>query len=673
MHLFSQVDLFKQPVQLNINKNKNISTHFGKLLTLFMIFYIFYTLFGSNLVLRRNPTVKVENLRPLTRPPIQFNNSNFTFAVGLYDLNLGYIVDPTIFSYSAGLYITDNLNNTSRNIDLEIKICEEGDFINGGDNIKKTSTANLFCFKFTNETIDVYGAVDERMMKFLYLELNKCKNTSENNFTCKSPEEQENFLQGKFQDIIVQNDAIDYSDYLHPIKKDVIKHYVQLDVSFLKIVKTYIKHISFFSDDGFFFEDVKNRNSYNVESIIYDFQSNKFDDNQALLRIEMYSDNQETIHSRKYQHIQDLLAEMGGVLNIFILVGILIINIEIPYMMTKKISSELYTYNIEKNEKEKDEIPGEKEESKKQFSEITKSPNLTDFSPTDVKSIVKKMTILKNEHLNDSVDLPFSSFSKSKENEINPKLLSQDNLINSKICRQDSFFTVKIPILRGDEDTVYEKSLEAEHANDNIRVQRGNGFSSANTSKIIKTNSTISNKKKKISLMQTAFKFSIDFKNKLNFRRLLAHNAKRGKKNFPINFLSYLSILFKCKRFKLNQKEKLFLLGEQQIKKDLDIFKIINCMNDVEKLKMILLNDQQRYLFNLLQKPIITTKHISQELDKNALIVDGSKNRVKRSIIETFYKDLIANTTKSDIDKRILLLVDKNLVNVNEIQFNEHG
>ena len=94
-------------------------------------------------------------------------------------------------------------------------------------------------------------------------------------------------------------------------------------------------------------------------------------------------------------------------------------------------------------------------------------------------------------------------------------------------------------------------------------------------------------------------------------------------------------------------------------------------MNDVEKLKMILLNDQQRYLFNLLQKPIITTKHINQELDKNALIVDGSKNRVKRSIIETFYKDLIANTTKSDIDKRILLLVDKNLVNVNEIQFNE--
>ena len=173
--------------------------------------------------------------------------------------------------------------------------------------------------------------------------------------------------------------------------------------------------------------------------------------------------------------------------------------------------------------------------------------------------------------------------------------------------------------------------------------------------------------------MQTAFKFTSDLTNKLNIRKLLEHNEKKGETNFPINFYSYLSILFKCKKFKLKQNEKLFLLGERQIKKDLDIFKIINCMNDVEKLKLILLNEKQRYLFNLLQKPIITTKHINQELEKSPLIVDGTKKRVKKSIVETFYKDLVSDTAKSDIDKRMLLLVDKNLVNIHAVYYDQNN
>lgn len=90
-------------------------------------------------------------------------------------------------------------------------------------------------------------------------------------------------------------------------------------------------------------------------------------------------------------------------------------------------------------------------------------------------------------------------------------------------------------------------------------------------------------------------------------------------------------------------------------------------MNDVEKLKMILLNGKQRYLFGLLQKPIITTNQINQEFEECTLIGDGIKKAIKQTIVEAFYKELIEKTEKSDIDKRILLLIDKNLVNLDAI------
>ena len=684
MSFLTKFDIFKQPVQLSLNKDSKVSTHFGKLVTFFMVFYTTYTFLQSDLVLKKNPTIKVENFRPYILPHTKLDRSNFTFAVGLYDLKLGYIFDPTMFSFVATLSFYNNTTNDIIERSLELDLCKEEDFINAGENFKRTLQTNLFCFQLNNETIDLFGSLNEEANQMFYLDLNGCKNSSENNFTCKSIEEQKAFFQSKYEDFIYQNDAIDYSNYYSPLKKDVRKNYILIDSYLAKTLTLFIKHFSILSDNGFFFENMERQDSYTIESIVYDFEGNNLNEKESkpLVRLDVYPDGQTSIHSRKYQHIQDLLAEMGGVLNIFVLVGILIINIEVPYIMTKKISSELYTYNIEKNEREKNDIPTENEERKGIFdlsglnsyksSEITKTHNLTEFSPRDLKSIVKKVTILQNEHLDESKDLSISSVLQTKENEINPNLLPKENFNYSiiNINGDNSYFTVKMPTSRGDEDMVYEKSPKC--ANDNIRVQRRSRFSSTNTSKIIKSSFMMNNVKKKLTLMESAVKFSSDLKKKLNFRRLLEHHDKKGKKNFPINFLSYLSILFKCKKFKLNQKEKLFLLGEQQIKKDLDIFKIINCMNDVEKLKMILLNDQQRYLFDLLQKPIITTKHINQELEKNTLIVDGSKKRVRRSIVETIYKDLISNATKSDIDKRILHLVDKNLVNVNEIQFNEH-
>ena len=675
MTFLSKFDIFKQPVQLSINNDNKVSTNFGKLVTFFMVFYTIYTLLRSDLVLKKNPRVKVENYRPLMRPHLNFNNSNFTFAVGLYDLDLGYLSEPTMFSYSAGILLWDNSNNNFVDTKLDMDICKETDFVNAGENFKGTFQNNLFCFQLKNESIHLFGSYNERMIRFIYLNLERCRNSTENNFTCKSPEQQENYLQGRYQDFIFQNDAIDYSNYDDPLQKDITKYFVTIDLGLSKIITAYVKHFSFLSDKGFFFEEQEKEDSYLVESVIYDFQSNNFEkENKPLARLEVYSDSQETTHSRKFQHIQDLLAEMGGVLNIFILFGMLAINFEIPYIMTKRISSELYAYQATDKiaEKYKKQENGEdnKDSSNlesRNYSQITKTITLTDISPIDAKAMSKKMrAVVKLDLHNETKELSAQDFSKissleNKDKQVKFKPIESTIFSNRNM---DINFSVKIPKLKGDEEVISGSEEYVSNNNNNIQFRRK--FSVVDAVKMMQSNTSEKDiLRKKVSFMQTAYKFSIDLKNKLNIGRLLESQTK-GKKNFPINFFSYLSILVKCKRFKLSEKEKLFLLGENQIQKDLDIFKIINCMNDVEKLKMILLNDKQRYLFYLLQKPIITTKQTDEKEEVNPLIVSGRKKKHNRNLAETFYKDLLLNKEKSEIDSRILVLLDKNILNVTE-------
>ena len=130
----------------------------------------------------------------------------------------------------------------------------------------------------------------------------------------------------------------------------------------------------------------------------------------------------------------------------------------------------------------------------------------------------------------------------------------------------------------------------------------------------------------------------------------------------------------KLMRFKLQPQEHLFYIAQKIFHKELDVINILKRLQDVEKLKMILLNENQLSIFELLAKPMI---YFDEQQEQNMEMNESSYNRtihhekkVRKKEEEKImkikknlktYNQAIHSDNLNEIDKRLLKLVDKNL------------
>jgi len=78
------------------------------------------------------------------------------------------------------------------------------------------------------------------------------------------------------------------------------------------------------------------------------------------------------------------------------------------------------------------------------------------------------------------------------------------------------------------------------------------------------------------------------------------------KRKMPYNEFSYLKALFALICCRRNPEQQIARKARQQIILDLDITRIIEKLQEIDKLKMLLLNRYQREAFNYIEKPVIT-------------------------------------------------------------------
>ena len=142
---------------------------------------------------------------------------------------------------------------------------------------------------------------------------------------------------------------------------------------------------------------------------------------------------------------------------------------------------------------------------------------------------------------------------------------------------------------------------------------------------------------------------------------------KESQKKFEFGFLKYLKIMTKCKSLFLTNEEKLFLKAEKEIKRKMDVVEILRKLQDIEKLKKILLNKNEQFLFNLLDKPYIflDKDELNDRKSKNLRRIfswtnKNAKNDYKKNEIWENYK--LMKASGSEIGQRILNLIDRDVM-----------
>lgn len=338
------IDIFRFPFLLKFNGHYKNSTYTGKIITLGIIIFIIYSFFTSDMINKKNPQTLIQDLSQKSRPELYFSRENFTFIAGIADSTNTFIADETIYFFNI---CQEYLNNAKGIDDIEctrLKLCTPEDFIDQNE-FFRLGLNGTYCLP--NKTFKTAGYWDEEIMEDFWLSLKSCENsTEENSIVCKSIEEIENFLQRYYVQIYISNSNIDAANYLNPSTQTLKIFYQALDPKIYKMTSLFMKKTVIYTDDGFLFESSEKRNAYLQGQLDNDYalRENNPRYKARYFYLNIFSSDYQTEITRKYQKIQSILAELGGILNFLFFFGIVLSHIENQYKTFTVISNDLFIF-----------------------------------------------------------------------------------------------------------------------------------------------------------------------------------------------------------------------------------------------------------------------------------------------------------------------------------------
>ncbi len=657
-----KADVFRFPLTFTFKRTKKTSTATGKIITLGILAFLLYSFIVSDLTKKKNAQTLSQDLIQISRPKMSFSKQNFTMVFGVANDDNIFFTDETIYSFVFYIYHSNIKEQIVNQTSSVLKLCTQDDFMEDPSEFSRLNLNGTYCLP--TEALKLGGFWDEETIDYFWIELRTCQNSSSSDIICKSREEIDEYLKNNYVDIYISDHNIDSSNYLKPLTRNLKIFYQLLDPKLYKSVELYMKNSLITTDDGFFFESLKVIESFIQGEIETDVSLVQSEEN-VIYCLSIYSSNFQTNVQRNYQKIQSLLAQLGGICNLLFLFGLTLCKFENHYNLVSLLSNELFIFptlqkksNLTKkyltsNKSHELIIPNKISENErlKQFSnnnntnfQIEYVSNLPpSFSPKKTQSILKLCKVSLDQNKNES------------NQEVKPKIL-----VDAEISADFH------------ESQASQTSNENKHPKEAISPGSEVNFPTMKSmSPYCKKSWTI--KLKSMKNLWSSIK-SMNSPENLMMGNLENYQILKKKENFfSLGFVGFLIIQLKKKLFcffKITNREKLFKTAEDEIADELDIIKILKKLQEIEKLKRILLNEDQLYLFNLLSKPMIIPENsLQQEKEQEKNIYDQrfkfslkeNLNLEKKKLFE-IYKSVKAKENDSQVDKKLIKLLDEDVM-----------
>ena len=343
--------------------------------------------------------------------------------------------------------------------------------------------------------------------------------------------------------------------------------------------------LSTFTNDDFFLYNSPTQTNLTVMDYVSIMQEPILDfiqcNNPWLPFAEFSIVSSKNVHSltRTYQKIQEALANVSGLVNILMLIGMIFSALHAKLSLFFIIGKKLYNYNLGKKTIQNDK-------------NITSGALIMEMT-TNEKEITEK----KEFH---GLGSPLSGIKPTGKPNINAKETADSPQIEkSKIIKENQEGTfIQSPEVKDTPCNDYPIENEKKIPESGFKIN-----SSRIERKILKDSEPLLAKEEDVIIYEDQF----------NRFKIHCHN-KSKRKNEKINTLNYLSASFK-KIFnrKLTHREKIILNTKEALEEDIDIVNILHRIQELEKLKSLLLTQDQLVLFNHLDKPTILEEEYNRQ------------------------------------------------------------
>lgn len=667
MSFLYNIDLFKLPIFLHISNRDKNSTTCGQFLSLLILFYLVFTFFNSKVFLRVHPFIVDQPQTKAHRPQISLNSENFALAFAVTDVFSKPILDPQIFKMNLFYLQLESENNTSgKNITfIDIKsthLCNLSDFPLDPEMYTDLGLKNYTCLD--NSSLELKGFWDETRLSYFTLVLSICENNTIPNLICKSLDEIKDTLKNAYFTIAYKDINYDMNDYDLPIKTLYKTEYTMIDFLIRKKITLTLKKTEILDDKNYFIEEKNIIETFKKDQTSMDIDSNSGKDTEISAFI-FYPSKETQKVSRRFEKVQEACANVGGTASFTIMLFFIIIRYQNELNLTNKIMNQLYTFQpIEKKARKKKTrkekiLEKSKNNGANSYETSLEKKDISIFSCDNKRDLTflqqKKSASLKLKEIDEGIESTKVKFQKKTivfsmaGPDIPPKVLTDETIMNESMIS---------PVLQ------------------EIKPKANEIFSKIELSQSKNIERLSSRLTKSISKMSNIFKRKATDLNKIKNFKDYAEALQKKENKISMGILEGIKLqLFKLMKFSMSPEQKLMIQTQKFFEEEMDFITILKRLQDIEKLKIILLNDKQLCLFNLLAKPMIYSDFSNDKkyqetpggklfnlLKTRQQTQENSNMEKTRSILKT-YQDLQSSSELSEIDQRLMKLIDKNLEN----------
>lgn len=329
------MDLFQQNVSLKIQNRHRVSISLGKIFTVGIFIFLLYNFFVSDMIMRVNPNVLQQLIQNNKRPEFNFNKENLVFSFAVVDPANKIYHEPSIFNILPIRTAGKNGVNTEQEI-LETEYCTPDHFRRFPSFFENANMSYALCLK--NQNFTVKGYWDEESVEQMNVVVVRCSNNTQYGNICKSKEEIDRFFEEKYFSFWIEDKSFDMNQYSNPINSKIRYFSRTIESSKAKIIRLFIKETTLILDNGIIYSSKNIAKTYSLGNIEYDDALSQ----TGLIAFFLYSGDVSQIYERRYQRLFDLLASLGGILNVLVIFCSLIVKYFYDWEINELILNSLY-------------------------------------------------------------------------------------------------------------------------------------------------------------------------------------------------------------------------------------------------------------------------------------------------------------------------------------------
>ena len=326
-NFFVNIDLFGYSPTLSILKQPYYQTFFGGILTLLLILTLFATIifFSLQLFEKDSPSVNLStDIFPNPKQLDYFNN--FEFIIGIQNSDYITEINEKIFQAEGSLFKTVVNDSGIYNIKKSILLTSCDKALKNSTNEYLFSKLNLkgyYCIS-PEEKEELYikehwGNDGFSMIQIKFVD---CDNSTGN---CASKEEITSFLHSADLSFYIIDNLVSTKNYKQPFTRTINERSLKVSESYKVSLIQYIKHIRIENDDNLILTSNHSMNSFTLGEFMSNIVFER--DSETFMSLSIELDNIIEKFQRKYYKIQDLAAQVGGIINALYMVIFIILKL----------------------------------------------------------------------------------------------------------------------------------------------------------------------------------------------------------------------------------------------------------------------------------------------------------------------------------------------------------